>query len=289
MVHRLSMAGMALIGGLIGLSSDPRGAFAQPAAEKPHYETAFSADNKLCGQVRSIYDQSLNAAILKANRSPETGNGATTNFAYNSPAVFSGIGLTPPTVLEEIQGLQFFSIMIGDPNGPRTLAMETTYRGNSPQIAMAVFKAGRPPRLGDDKDALYDPPVKADDVEWLVSTEGLSQSQNGRTDQPYFLKKWPGFSSIFSASRATTPWSFAPMVYGAVPVTVAAFQSNDSAIIIYDQYLSLLQIKGLQNTSEDAGIVLVQRLTEHGIEDICYLVTAPGIPAKTLEPKHVQK
>ena len=291
MPHRISMAGMALVGILCVLDFHPEGASAEPVAGHPHYETAFSADTKVCGQVRSLYNRLLDAAILKATRSAATGNGVTTNFAYTNPAAFAGIGLKPPAAPKDIQGIEFFSIFIGDPNDPRTLAKETRYRGNTPQVSMAVFKAGRAPRLGDGQDAFYFPPVKVDDVEWLISVEGLSQSQ-GDPDRPkgaYFLKKWPGFSSLLSIYHTANRATFVLFIYEAVPVTVSAFQAtNKSLIIIYDEYLSMLKIKNLKTTSEDAGIVLVQRLTENGIEDLCYLVTAPGVAANTLRPKHSQ-
>lgn len=266
----------------------PRMAIAASANEKPYYKMALNTDNDICPGILSMYNILLDRAALKAWHSPSTSNGVLTNFAATDPHAFEQIGLAPPSLLEEIRPVEFYSIKLATRQASQVLAKEDWFRGNSPLTAMAVFKEGIQPRLGDGKDAISDPPVQRDDVEWLISVEGLARSQNGgeHIDGSYLLKKWPGFSRLMSNFETNGPHNPLPAIVGGVGVTITPFVSKTgSPYFVYDQYVSIPMAERMKKSSEYSSIVLVQRLGDKGLDDTCYLVLAPGTLSATVESK----
>ncbi len=263
-------------------------AFAQPTTDRPHYELALNAEINICQNILSVYNNLLNHAVSNSEHSPSTGNGVLTDFAAENPRAFEKIGLSTPHQTEEIPPVEFYSIRVGSRQTAQVLAKEDLFQGRSPNTALAIFKEGASPRLGDGQDAFADPPVRKSDVEWLITVGDLASSQELSAQFPnnYLLKKWPGFSRLMSRYKIDGSFASLPSIGGGVGVTITPFiDKKQSTFLIYDQYMSIRNARELRGNSEDAGIVVVQRLEEMGPDDVCYLVLAPGKLSATVESK----
>jgi hypothetical protein len=274
---------------LIAVSFSTAGRLAQASTGNPHYEMVFDGDKTECPRILSLYNQLLHSWLQKGEQKPTHFDGSLNNFATDEATAFQQIGLIPPQFLKEIQPVRFYSVILGPGQQPRVLALRELYWGSSPHTAIAIFKAGVPPRLAAGSNSLGLLPVSREDVDKEISLEALADSQPTlpHPGPIYFLTKWPDFSHLL-ASHA--PFSgFVPFIGGSAGVTISPLQTNDDRLyLIYDQYISLREASEMSRSSGQSGIVLVQRLSSEKLADVCYLVLAPSSLATLGEPRHVR-
>jgi hypothetical protein len=274
------------------LHQPPAGWAATPQILAAHYVLALNEDPQLCQNLRVLYDKLLEDLDERDRRSKLIGEAFLTDFAATQPSSFRQIGLVAPPFISEMDDVRFYSVIYDKDQQPRTLALKTNYISNDPTTDIAIFKAGVGPRLGTPSDVLGPSlPVRPEDVGLQISFSSLVRSQEGSSPvvDVYLLKKWPSFSRLLSAFEARHYNSPLPAIGGG-GLTIRPFlNSGGSLYFIYDQYGSIHEIRRQRSGSNGTVIVLVQRLDNGLLHDVCYLVISPSQLAATVESDHVGK
>jgi hypothetical protein len=108
-----------------------------------------------------------------------------------------------------------------------------------------------------------------------------------RHDTAYLLTKWPGFSELFNEIKPddySAPFPGIGNGGGGFPIR--PFQYRDGLYVIIDSEVPVQVVKRLQSSSNDAGIVVLQRVNKDRLDDVCYLVLAPSKLARTVKSHH---
>jgi hypothetical protein len=291
--HAFVQAIVALIALLVACLCHPSAAEAASRKETPHYELALNADNHVCPEVLDLYNRLLIEVLDGRLHSPSWYYGFDeTNFSVTQGQRFARIGLMAPRLVMEgrqAYPAKFYSVVLGPNQRPRALALQDVAHGHEPVTFIAILKDGIAPRFGTGWES---PPVQAGDVDQWISVNALADSQEravAHLPGAYLLTRWPEFSRLFaefgSASKSRELSARLPLpAVGGGGVTIRPFQGKyETLYFIIDQHLPISRVKQLQETSDDESLVVVQRLSHEGLDDLCYLVLAPGRPAATVE------